>query len=215
MTVSPSARKSQRLGAPAALLLLCLGLFSCGKESQITSPSKKGALHWQSFPVPLKVEESILDGGEQEEDLMSAISFWELKAGKRLFQLGPWSTGRAPYRGSPADPEDLVDNTLIFLSPWPFESTVAGKTMVLFDGSLIQKAVVYLNKETPLCYRLCENTNGQTSRRKLIAHELGHFLGFDHVQDPDNVMYPEIRPGGALDNLKVDEPLLRKLTAKR
>lgn len=201
------------------LLLLIISLSGCGKDQERdVTVFGSGDWRWASFPVSLRADASLHDGGFAEEDLLSAVAFWEGKAGKTLFALDSWPTGLAPFSGRLEDPDTLLGNVIFFQAPWPNQGEwgrrVAGKTVVHISGKAIQHAVVFLNGETELCAALCEGygEHNMTSRRKLLAHELGHFLGFAHVQDRDSVMYPEILPGGRLDELKVDEGLLRKLT---
>lgn len=160
------------------------------------------------------MDAALLDGAYSEEDLLAAIAFWENKAGKRLFSIDRWPSGSQPFTGPPANPNSLTDNVVFFQSPWPQEwsGRVAGKTIIHAYGSIIQNAVIFLNSETALCSGLCLSELDRTSRRKLLAHELGHFLGFAHVNDRENLMYPEILPGGSLDAVRIDEPLLKKLT---
>jgi hypothetical protein len=211
-------QKVFRYASVLRLFLLSFALLSlagCGKEtSRSAAALGSGDLRWNDFPVRLEADSALHDGAAADEDLLTAVAFWENRAGKHLFNVGSWPTGQPPYTGQAQDPDDLLGNAVFFLSPWPFDGHIAGKTIIHSNGSAIAKAVIFLNADTPLCSGLCEGEgeHSQTSRRKLIAHELGHFLGFAHVSDPDNIMYPEILPGGALDNLHVDEDLLHKLT---
>lgn len=213
-TQLPFLRKG--LGLLAALLVLS-ALPGCGKDEPKPAPGL-GSIRWTSFPVSLRADSSLQDGGAKEEDLLAAVAFWENKAGKKLFTLGTWPHGRAPFTGRVTDPDTLTDNVIFFQNPWPnsgeWPENVAGKTILHSTGGFINHAVVFLNGETPLCPGLCiqEGEQDQTSRRRLIAHELGHFLGFVHVSDPKNIMNPEIVPGGSLENEIVDQDLLVQLT---
>ncbi len=195
-------------------LFLCFFLLvACGKdETRSIAALGSGDLHWAAFPVPLKVDSQLFDGGAANEDLLKAIAFWENRVGKTLFQTSTWPSGHAPYTGSAGNPETLTDNVIFFQNPWPFPGNVAGKTFIHSINGIIKNAVVFLNAETRLCAGLCEDGHDKTSRQKLLAHELGHFIGFAHVNDRANIMFPEILPGSTLDNETVDEELLKKLT---
>jgi len=196
------------------LLFAALTLTGCGKESERTSTELGlGNLRWGSFPVEVQVDAFLLSDAQATADLQDAIAFWEVKAGKPLFTIaGSWDSAQKPYTGPIEDPTELLANVIFFQGPWPFDNRIAGKTVVHSSNGTISRAVILLNAETSLCGHDCRNNAGEVSRRKLLAHELGHYLGLGHNQDTNDVMYPEILQGGSLEGLKVDEPLLTTLT---
>lgn len=193
-----------------ACLLAVLGT-ACGKVQ--SSPALgSGELRWSTFPISLYADPLLIHDPIAADDLEEALSFWESLAGKQLFELkGAWN-GPKPFTGEPANPDSVLVNGIFFYGPWPFEPEVAGRTIVFSEGAQIQASAVLLNPDTELCYSECTDEPDKTSRRKLIAHELGHLIGFNHSDDVGDVMYPAILPGGVLDDLKVDPELLRKLT---
>lgn len=194
-----------------AILLAVLTLTACAKEKKAHN-GVEGDNRWENFPVTVRADEFLLNDGLAQEDLLAAVKFWEERAGRQLFHIGVWRSGVAPYSGEASDPSDILENVIFFQNPWPFEERIAGKTILISKDGIIQKAAVFLNTKTALCSGLCIDEPGRTSRRKLLAHELGHFLGFPHIDDRSNVMYPEILPGGSLDEVSADIVLLRNLT---
>lgn len=193
-----------------ALALLPLLLFGCGNKEEIHTEAELGSgdLRWESFPVEIKIDKDLVD----ETDLDDALAFWENKAGRPLFKVtGPWLASYSPVVGSPDNPDALLENVIFFQNPWPFESTIAGKTLLRSSNDRMESAVIILNGEKTLCGGDCTGLT-LTSRRRLLAHELGHFLGFGHSDDYMNIMYPEIQGGGSLHGLKVDTEMLQKLT---
>jgi hypothetical protein len=193
-------------------------LQACGhdedKRTVVSGVLGSGNLKWDHFPVTLKADALLHDGGHAESDLDDAAAFWNKRAGKQLFDIGTWPTGQLPFDGPAANPTNVFDNALLFITPWPLALGIAGNTTVHSYGNTIQNAVILLNPGTPLCYADCDGPGDRlrTSRRRLLAHEMGHFLGFAHVQDPDDIMYPSIQPGGKLDDRHFDQALLNRLT---
>jgi hypothetical protein len=168
---------------------------------------------WKSFPVPLYVEQSLTSSQTFNSDFQDAMAFWENKAGKKLFDYkGAWSGQNTPYVGSPSNPESVTNNVVFFQTPWPFASTIVGQTMVTSASTEIQAAMIMINPSTSFCAGDCIGQSNRTSERKVLAHELGHFLGLNHVQDTANLMYPESLPGGSLDAVTIDDVTFKSLT---
>jgi len=190
------------------LPLLCFGLLSA------CAPGKDGPPRWETFPVTLYSDQAVVATAESERDFRDAMAFWEEKAGRRLFNYaGVWAGAGKPYSGSATSPTSIFANVIFRPSPWPLGGTVAGQTSFLYTDGAIHGAIVMLNAEIASCSGDCTtNGYGRTSERRVMTHELGHFLGLNHTNDVQNVMNPTVMPGGTLSGLKVDTSALRTLT---
>ena len=149
------------------------------------------------------------------DDFKASMAFWEEKAGKALFAYqGVWSQG-TPYAGSADNPTGASANVLFFQNPWPFAANIAGKTTVFSQGPEIVGAIIMINPTIPLCSGECSGQSSSNSQRKDFTHELGHFLGLNHVQDVNDIMYPVLQSGGSLNGVSVDMPSILQLTNPR
>lgn len=198
-----------------ALLLVLFTLTGCGKEAEERTSAELGLgdIRWGSFPVQVQVDAFLLADSNATADLNDAIAFWETKAGKPLFVIaGSWDSANKPFTGPAENPNELLGNVIFFQGPWPFDRNIAGKTIVHSSNGTIENSIIFLNAETNLCSHNCTYASGNVSRRKLLAHELGHFLGLGHNGEQTDIMYPEILQGGSLTGLSVDEARLSQLT---
>jgi hypothetical protein len=186
-------------------LTFLLILSACGQ--------KNGVPRWNSFPVPLYADSTVMSSEQKLTDLKEAMNFWEQKSGKKLFDFrGAYLSKSAPFKGSNEHPDQVVANVLFFQSPWPHPANVIGETVVSFSGSEIQNAMIRINGEAPFCEGDCIGDFARSSQKKNFAHELGHFLGLEHVQDVTDVMNPVIQPGGSLTRVSVNLEALTKVT---
>lgn len=128
-----------------------------------------------------------------------------------MFDFRGASNG-STFTGAAADPSEIFMNAIVLQDPWPFSQGIVGKTHIHTRNSNFEHGLILLDKNGSYCTGDCSNSSGSTSRRKLFAHELGHLLGLNHVDDVNNIMNPEITSGGAIVNLSVDTDALNKYT---
>jgi hypothetical protein len=177
--------------------------------------AKNSITRWAQLPVPIYADSSVISTPEAQSDLMDAMSFWEQRAGKKLFDYkGVWTYSFQPFSGTASNPGAILANVIFFQNPWPATQNVIGQTVVSSYENEIQSAMIMLNPDAHFCHGDCWDQYFSNSARKNLAHELGHFLGFGHHADPENVMYPVLQPGGTLNGVGVDETLLRELVVE-
>lgn len=177
--------------------------------------AKNGATRWPSLPVAIYADSAIVATKDAQNDLQDAMTFWEQKAGRKVFNYqGVWTSSSQPYTGTADNPGTILSNVIFFQNPWPTTQNVIGQTVVTSLAEEIQHAMIMINPDAPFCTGDCVGQYYSNSARKNLAHELGHFIGLKHISDTSNVMYPVLQPGGVLDSVTVDETALIELIAQ-
>jgi hypothetical protein len=189
----------------SCLLFLCLSLFGCGAggKSEEKTDGQSGRARWQSFPVEIYIDDKIASSPEATADVLAAIEFWETKASRQLFVFrGEWA-GRQLIEGGLANPFKSPVNQAFHQSEWPYETSVLAMNMRVERQGKIEKSLISINDNYSFCFGLCARTSA-VSFRKVVTHEMGHFLGFNHHDDPSNVMFAFYRGDQPLSTMKVD-----------
>ncbi len=186
-----------------ALALFLPLITACGKEHS----------GWAQFPVAIYADSKVMGDSDARADFEAGMRFWEEKAGMSLFDFkGEWKDSTTPYKGTPDNPSDFAANVLFYQNPWPFGAGIAGRTTNIINQDGIQNSIIMINPGTVTCTGDCLSQPQESSLRKIFTHELGHFLGMNHVEDTANIMNPVLTPGGSLDGQQVDLGALQELT---
>jgi hypothetical protein len=185
--------------------IFAIFLVACAEKKEET---KNG---WGGYPIPIYSDAEITSTEEGARDFQAALAFWEQGAEQKLFDyLGVWQ-GDSPYTGTPSSVTGILANVIFFLNPWPLDPYTAGQTVITKSKRGFHGAVIMLNPQIPLCGGDCRGDYSQTSRQKLIAHELGHFIGLGHIPEENNIMNPVLTPGGSLLEVSVDRVQLKQV----
>lgn len=201
-------------GLIGVILAVGLELTGCGGAGgeagkDAARLSAQGQARWLQFPVDIYVEDRIVNS-PAEADVLAALAFWEAKTSRKLFN----------YRGAVSSPvsggRNLVNpmaapvNQAFFQSPWPYENNMLALNMRVEQNGAIQRSLITINDNYLFCYGECTN-DPAVGFRKVLTHELGHFLGFDHHASPRNVMYAFYQPSVGMAEYEVDWAMIAAL----
>lgn len=193
----------QVLGITAFFVLF--GLTGCGGATDAEKAAAAlGKPRWDSFPVDIYVDQQLMDQPSAVSDLSAAFKFWEDKAQRQLFRFQ--GAYQAPSNLRTASTEDLRRapvNGIFFENPWPYGVNVPARQAHLMVGSSIRRSVISVDPGSPMCAIQCGRSM-RISFRRVMVHELGHFIGLDHHPNPKNIMYSVYQDTIDLSQVEID-----------
>jgi hypothetical protein len=146
------------------------------------------------------------DGAPAGSDQLLAEAIARVSSATGLVFIADGATAEAPAaRRSPFQPDAYGDRWAPVLIAWvsPDESpdlagAVAGQAGSVAVG-LPDGPQVFVTGQVELdAAQLADGLTtpgGSETVRAIIQHELGHLVGLDHVNDPSQLMHPQVTPG--------------------
>ncbi len=195
-----TAPTSYRLLSLAAALSVSVAAPVSAFNRQTVDGNPDLPLYWQTRVHDLRLGVDTANEGSPDGIRMAAdnsFNSWMMAGGCTdvvLRDVGPPSGITTNLDGGDHDGE----NRIVFRQVWPASASSAALalTTVVYDrrNGQIQDADIDLNDES---FFWTTGLDGVTINdvENTLTHELGHFLGFAHVADPDATMYADSPEG--------------------
>ena len=180
-------------------------------------------LHWRTRVLPWTLQAgsavglSPMDGPViTPDDVLSAMEVatetWsEPSCTDLAFVYAGWVTDRSTSMTTGKDQADHVNKIVIRNQDWSDSAcetgdTIACTTVVYRRGAgELLDADIDLN-DRDFDFALDPSTSpGAIDLVSVLTHETGHFVGFDHSDWEESVMYPQLHPGELRRSLAADE----------
>lgn len=184
-------------------LLALSGCGGAGQSGAKTAVSTERA-RWAAFPIELHVDDAMADSPSALNDLQAALGFWENRVGRELFRYqGRYSTD-LPRSAGVVNPLLAPVNKVFHEAPWQYGPQVLALNIRVEAQGTIRRSLISMDREHQMCLGDCNSNRLRVSFRKVLAHELGHFLGFDHHPEAKNIMFAFYQPQSGLNEAEVD-----------
>jgi len=169
------------------LLILCLLFTSCAKAAPscgfiVNIYGEK--VQWKNFPIVFFIDNSIPP--EYIDSIYYSANKWNNLFNRQLISIEKDFVDRKTL-----DKDGL--NVISMPTQWPRTVYQQASTSVRWNGSQIIETDIIINRNFQFYSGHLDKTN-KFNLESLFIHEFGHALGLNHINSPNNVMNPILRP---------------------
>lgn len=190
-----------------------LTLIGCGQKDAnnlgVTESTGVGAsteLRWPENLIPIKIRFPRALESQIYQSAYYAIEEWNTKADRPLLYF--------EFVDLPADiPSDTYDGKNNFYSQnnWNITGYANGVLAITrfyyYNGKMLEADIVLNNTKSYHYHSLADDTISyfEYDVQSILLHEFGHFLGFDHTNEPDSVMKTTLMSGSFARSLSIKD----------
>lgn len=179
--------KNLRKRTLSILLILCL--FCSFSMTAFASSDEEVIDKWASVPVTVYATNQL--SNYEIQQLIQAIGVWNSTRVGTVLKYG----GVKNYVSTPGwDKINCVGKLRL-------QDGVNGNTILDHNntGEIIIEGDIFINN------KISFSQNSSIKLESVLVHELGHFLGLDHINNINSVMYPYYTGRVALDAIDIND----------